>query len=416
MSTATERQVEPSGQSAGEKAERMPLAGITVLDFGQIFQGPYATLLMAKAGANVIKIEPPTGEPLRRRAAPGKHATLPFAMLNQNKRAITLNLKHERGRALLFKMVKRADVLLENFSPGTMDDLGVGWSVVHAINPRLIYATGTGFGISGPDRDNLAMDLTIQAASGIMSVTGEPDGPPMKAGPTLVDFMGGIHLYGAILTALYERNQSGQGTLVEVAMQETVYSSLAASFEYYHRTGNPPPRTGNRQAGLSTAPYNVYPTADGHVAIHIVTEGHWKNLLKLMGREDLADDPRFATNADRCAHMDETDALVAGWTRTLGKMELFARAKAHRVPCAPVRTAPEVMHDPHMHERGMLERIDHPELGEIVVPTTPLRLHGMAKVPTRPSPRIGEYNEEIYGDWLGLSAAEIAALRADRVI
>src|SRR5882672_10778494 len=216
---------------ASETTASLPLSGITVIDFGQIFQGPYATLLLAKGGADVIKIEPVHGEPLRRRALPGKHATLPFAMLNQNKRAVTLNLKHLRGRELLFDMVKRADVLLENFSPGTMDDLGVGWSVLHPINPRLIYATGTGFGISGPDRDTLAMDLTIQAASGIMSVTGAPDGPPMKAGPTLVDFMGGIHLYGAIMTALYDRVKSGQGRLVEVAMQETVYSSLAASFE-----------------------------------------------------------------------------------------------------------------------------------------------------------------------------------------
>src|SRR5580704_6993385 len=302
----------------------LPLAGLTVIDFGQIFQGPYATLLLAKGGANVIKVEPPHGEPLRRRAAPGKSTTLPIAMLNQNKRAVTLNLKHARGRELLFAMVRRADVLLENFSPGTMDDLGVGWNVLKELNPRLIYATGTGFGISGPDRDNLAMDLTIQAASGIMSVTGAPDGPPMKAGPTLVDFMGGIHLYAGILTALYERDRTGEGRLVEVAMQETVYPSLAASFEYYHRTGRPPPRTGNRQAGLSTAPYNVYPCADGHVAIHIVTEGHWRNLLKAMGREELADDPRFQTNADRIAHMDETDAAVAEWTRTLPKMAVFA--------------------------------------------------------------------------------------------
>ncbi len=394
----------------------LPLAGITVVDFGQIFQGPYATLLMAKAGADVIKVEPPQGEPLRRRALPQRHATLPFAMLNQNKRAVTLNLKHPRGRELLFAMVKRADVLLENFSPGTMDDLGVGWSVLREVNPRLVYATGTGFGISGPDRDTLAMDLTIQAASGIMSVTGAPDGPPMKAGPTLVDFMGGIHLYAAVVTALYQRQASGEGRLVEVAMQETVYSSLAASFEYYHRTGRPPPRTGNRQAGLSTAPYNVYPAADGHVAIHIVTEGHWKNLLKAMGREDLADDPRFATNADRIAHMDETDALVGAWTRTLPKMELFARAKALRVPCAPVRTAPEVMHDPHMHARGMLEHVDHPELGDIVVPTTPLRLHGLPPVASRASRRIGEDNEAVYGGWLGLGAAEIAALKAEGAI
>jgi CoA:oxalate CoA-transferase len=401
---------------AAEGSGRLPLAGLVVIDFGQIFQGPYATLLLAKGGADVIKIEPLHGEPLRRRAAPGKSATLPFAMLNQNKRAVTLNLKHKRGRELLFEMVRRADVLLENFSPGTMDGLGVGWNVLREINPRLIYATGTGFGISGPDRDNLAMDLTIQAASGIMSVTGAPDGPPMKAGPTLVDFMGGIHLYAAVLTALYDRDRSGEGRLVEVAMQETVYSSLAASFEYTHRTGQPPPRTGNRQAGLSSTPYNVYPTTDGHVAIHVVTEGHWKNLVKAMGREELADDPRFATNADRVAHMDETDAVVAEWTQTLGKMEVFARTKALRIPCAPVRTAPEIMHDPHMHERGMLEEIDHPELGPITVPTSPLRLHGLGRAPAAPSPTVGQHNVEIYGGWLGLSAEEIAALKAEGVI
>jgi CoA:oxalate CoA-transferase len=402
--------------SAAETAGGLPLAGITVIDFGQIFQGPYATLLLAKSGADVIKVEPPHGEPLRRRAAPGKSATLPFAMLNQNKRGVTLNLKHPRGRELLFAMVKRADVLLENFSPGTMDDLGVGWAVLKEINPRLVYATGTGFGISGPDRDNLAMDLTIQAASGIMSVTGAPDGPPMKAGPTLVDFMGGIHLYAAILTALIERAKSGQGRLVEVAMQETVYSSLAASFEYYHRTGNPPPRTGNRQAGLSSTPYNVYPCADGHAAIHVVTEEHWHNLIKAMGREELGEDPRFKTNADRVAHMDETDAVVSEWTRTLGKMEVFARLKAGRVPCAPVRTAPEVMNDPHMHERGMLARVEHPELGAIVVPTNPLRLHGLPPAPLVPSPKPGQHNDEVYGAWLGLSANEIAALKADGAI
>ena len=384
-----------------------PLSDVTVLDFGQIFQGPYASFLMAKAGAFVIKIEPPRGEPGRRRAEPGKSATLPFAMLNQNKHAITLNLKHERGRALLERMVERADVLLENFSPGTMDDLGVGWSRLHAINPRLIYATGTGFGISGPDRDNLAMDMTIQAASGIMSVTGFPDGPPVKAGPTLVDFMGGIHLYAGIVTALYDRDRSGVGRLVEVAMQEAVYPTLAASYDYYYRTGEIPPRTGNRQSGLNSAPYNVFPTADGHVAIHIVTEAHLQNLLKAMGREELADDPRFATNAARVANMDETDALVAAWTRTLPKMEVFARTKAYRIPCAPVRNAPEVMNDPHMHERGMLERVDHPEFGEIVVPSTPLRLHGTDRVETRPSPTIGQHNAEIYGGWLGLSAARL---------
>jgi crotonobetainyl-CoA:carnitine CoA-transferase CaiB-like acyl-CoA transferase len=399
-----------------ETRANRPLSDVTVIDFGQIFQGPYASLLLAKAGAFVIKIEPPRGEPGRRRAERGKSATLPFAMLNQNKHAVTLNLKHERGRELLLRMAERADVVLENFSPGTMDDLGVGWSRLHEINPRLIYATGTGFGINGPDRDNLAMDMTIQAASGIMSVTGFPDGPPVKAGPTLVDFMGGIHLYAGIVTALYDRDRSGVGRLVEVAMQEAVWPTLAASYDYYYRTGEIPPRTGNRQSGLNSAPYNVYATADGHVAIHVVTEAHFQNLLKAMGREDLAADPRFATNAARVAHMDETDALVEAWTCRFPKMEVAARTKEYRIPCAPVRTAPEVMNDPHMHGRGMLARIDHPELGEIVVPTTPLRLHGIDPVEAGPSPTIGQHNAEIYGGWLGLSPAEIVELRETGVI
>jgi CoA:oxalate CoA-transferase len=399
----------------GRRANR-PLADVTVIDFGQIFQGPYATLLMAKAGAFVIKVEPPGGEPGRRRAEPGKSATLPFAMLNQNKHAVTLNLKETRGRELLLRMVRRADVLLENFSPGTMDSLGVGWSRLNEVNPRLVYASGTGYGLSGPDRDNLAMDMTIQAASGIMSVTGFPDGPPLKAGPTLVDFMGGIHLYAGVVTALYDRDRSGRGRLVEVAMQEAVYPTLASSLDYYHRTGKVPPRTGNRQSALNSAPYNVYAAKDGHVAIHVVTEAHFQNLLKAMGREDLRDDPRFATNAGRVAHIEETDALVAAWTGTLGRMEIFARAKEFHVPCAPVRTAPEVMNDPHMHERGMLEWTLHPELGDIVVPGTPLRLHGTDRVETAASPTIGQHNGEIYGDWLGLSRSEIAELKEAGVI
>jgi crotonobetainyl-CoA:carnitine CoA-transferase CaiB-like acyl-CoA transferase len=395
-----------------------PLAGITVMDFGQIFQGPYATMLMAKGGAEVIKIEPPGGEPLRRRVlATGKgDTTLPMAMLNANKRAVTLNLKTDRGRELLKQMAARADVLLENFSPGTMDSLGVGYEVLKAVNPRLIYATGTGFGISGPDRDNLAMDFTIQAASGIMSITGDPEGPPMKAGPTLVDFMGGIHLYAAVMTALFQRDHTGQGQLVEVAMQETVYASLASSYDYYHRTGKAPPRAGNRQAGLASAPYNAFPAKDGWVAVHVVTEGHWQNLLKAMGREDLKDDPRFRTNPDRTANMTETEALVSAWTATLGKMEVVAAAKRYRIPCAPVRNAVEVMNDAHMHERGMLQWVQHPSLGPVVLPNSPLRLHGSDRVEPVPSPGLGQHNVEIYGVWLGLGDQGVAALRDQGVI
>jgi CoA:oxalate CoA-transferase len=313
-------------------------------------------------------------------------------------------------------MAGRADVLLENFSPGTMDGLGVGYDVLKSVNPRLIYATGTGFGISGPDRDNLAMDFTIQAASGIMSITGDPNGPPMKAGPTLVDFMGGIHLYAGVVTALLQRTVTGEGQLVEVAMQETVYPSLASSYEYFRRTGTAPPRAGNRQAGLSSAPYNAFQTIDGHVAVHVVTEEHWPNLLRAMGREDLMDDPRFKSHPDRAAHMDETEAVVTAWTSVRTKTEVAATLKRFRVPCAPVRNAMEVMNDRHMHERGMLQHVDHPSLGDVILPNSPLRLHGAERTETVPSPFLGQHNQEIYGDWLGLGADAVEGLRRDGAI
>lgn len=395
----------------------MPLAGITVIDLGQIYQGPYATLLMAKAGAHVIKVEPLSGEPARLRAKVAKAATFPFAMLNSNKQGITLNIKEERGRELLKRMATRADVLLENYAPGVMDRLGVGWDVMSKINPRLIYASGTGYGLDGPDRDNLAMDLTVQAASGIMSITGFPDGPPVKAGAALVDFMSGIHLYAAVVTALYERSITGHGRLVEVAMQESVYASLASNLSFlYNSKGGTPPRTGNRHGGLAIAPYNVYATADGHIAIITVKEDHWRGVLDAIGRADLKDDPRFQSNALRVQNMPIVDEIVETWTRTLPKGEAFAILRRHRVPSSPVRDLSEVMNDPHMHQRGMLETIDHPELGRIIVPTSPLRFHGADKVATTPSPSVGQHNADVYRNWLGLDDAEIADLQKAGVI
>lgn len=395
----------------------LPLAGVRVIDFGQIYQGPYATLLMAKAGADVVKVEPLAGEPMRNRARTSKGAGIPLAMLNSNKRAITLDLKTERGKELLKDLVKQADVLLENFTPDVMRKLGVGWEVLHEVNPRLIYASGSGYGLSGPDRDAMAMDLTVQAASGIMSVTGMPDGPPMKCGAAVVDFMSGIHLYGAVMTALYERTFTGVGRLVEVSMQESVFPALASNLGMMHsQDGAVPPRTANRHGGLSVAPYNVYAAKDGHIAINVVKDVHWQGLLQIMGRDDLLDDPRFLTNKTRVEHMAETDALVEGWSSQHDRADIIEMAREKRLPVAPVRDLVEVTNDPHMHERGMLEWIDHPAFGRIVVPTTPLRIHGADKVETVPSPEAGQHNDEVLGEWLGLSADEIAALKADRVV
>ena len=388
-----------------------PLRGFTFLDFTQFYQGPYATMMLARAGADVIKIEPPGGESLRALAPKGKTGPYAFAALNSNKRAITLNLKSTEGCALLHRLVQRADALIENFAPGVMDRLGVGWEVLHAANPRLVYASASGFGLSGPDRDNLAMDFTIQAASGVMSLTGFADGPPLRTGGPYVDILGGAHLYAALMTALLQRERTGHGRLVEVAMVEAQFAILTTAIDQYFRTGEIPARTGNAFANYARAPYNVYPAKDGHVAMILVTEGQWQNLLRAMGRDDLKDDPRFTVNDARIAHYAETEALVTGWTTAHTRAEIFAATSAHKIPCAPVRDIVEVMADPHMRGRGMLEVAQHHDFGEVVLPNSPLRFHGADPVKLRVSPRIGEHNEAVYGEFLGISATELIRLR-----
>ena len=394
-----------------------PLAGVTVIDLGQVYQGPYAGLLLAKAGANVIKVEPPHGEPLRAREALGGGASLPLAMLNSNKRAITLNLKSPRGAELMRALARKADVLLENFAPGVMDKLGVGAAVLMADNPRLIYASATGYGLTGPERDNLAMDITIQAASGAIAVTGFADGPPVKAGPAIADFLSGTHLYGAIVTALYERERTGLGRLVEVAMIEAMFPTLASSLGMLHTNrDNPLGRTGNRHSGLAVSPYNVYGCRDGWFAIICNNDEHWANLCAAMGRPELKDDPRFARNSDRVKNMAATDAIVEAWASGLTRAEIFEATGAHRVPSAPVRELSEVLDNAHMRGRGMIEDIDHPRLGSIAVPGSPMRYHGTAQTPAAPSAAAGQDNAEVYRELLGLVGEEVEALRREGVI
>ena len=393
-----------------------PLAGVTVVDLGQIYNGPYCTFLMAMAGARVVKIEARGGENLRRRGVVGG-AALPFAMLNSNKTFATLNLKSGRGSALLREMVKRADVLVENFAPGAMERLGLGYDTLRTINARLVYGSGSGFGRSGPNRDYPAMDLTVQAMAGIMNVTGFPDRPPVKAGPALCDFFGGVHLYGAIVTALYEREKTGVGRLVEVSMQEAVYASLASNLGLHHSRGNSvPPRTGNRHGGLAESPYNVYPTSDGHIAIICVNEAHWQSLLKAMQRADLLSEPRYADLKSRCEHLDEIDALVGDFTALHRKQDLFDLLMRHRVPCAPVRDLDEVVNDRHMHARRALEWVEHPLYGRVCLPNSPMRYDGVEPMELEPSGELGRDNQAVYGDWLGLSASDIAQLHEDEVI
>ncbi|MEO8279673.1 MAG: CoA transferase [Ideonella sp.] len=401
---------------AGDARSGQPLSGITVIDLSHVYNGPYATLLMALAGATVIKVEPFGGEHLRSRGDMGG-AALPFAMLNSNKQPVTLNLKAEQGRELLREMATRADILVENFAPGVMDRLGLGAADLQRINPRLIYGSSSGYGTNGPYRDYPAMDLVMQAMCGVINSTGFPDQPPVKSGAAMCDFMAGIHLYAAIMTALYERERTGLGRVVEVSMQDATYASLASNLGMLHARGAAAPaRTGNRHGGLGISPYNVYRTSDGYVVLNAPGDHHFRAILDVMGRSDLKDDPRFLTRASRVANFASVDELIEGWTGTLARHEVARRMLDAKVPCAPVRDLSEVMHDENMHARGSLQWIDHPALGRVVLPHSPLVFGGSARVPIEPSRPLGASNDAVFGSWLGHSAEELAALRAAGVI
>ncbi len=392
-----------------------PLSGICVIDLTQILQGPYCAFLMAMAGAEIIKVEPLTGDRTRRH----KESRVPpvaFAMLNSNKKSVTLNLRTPRGKDILKALVKDADVLLENYAPGVMDRLGLGYSVLKEINPRLIYATGTGYGITGPDRDNLAMDHTIQAAGGLMSITGERGGPPARAGGTPADVLGGIHMHAGVMQALLGREKTGKGTLVESAMVEAMYFVLAGDIASYYRHGKVPERRGDKSQSLHM-PYSRYLCRDGrYMVLMAVAETHWDNILTVIGREDLIGHADYNSDAKRTVREHEINGMIEAWTKQRTRDEAVATLRAKRVPASPVRDVSEVMNDPHMHQRGMLKRMKHPDLGEVVLPRSPIRLSEYEMAGLEFYPQLGEHNREVLGGLLGMSDTDIAALEAEGVI
>jgi len=395
-----------------------PLDDIRVLDLTHFYNGPYATLLLSYLGAEVIKIEPPGhGEGMRALyRAPGQDISIGFAILNVNKRSLTLNLKSEEGRDIFKQMVTRADVVAENFAYGAMEGFGLGYEVLRAINPRLIYATGKGYGLSGPYRDLPAFDPVVQAMSGVLSTTGEADRPPMKAGPAVVDMLGGVHLAAAILAALRNRDRTGEGMLVEVALQDAVVPTLTTHIGAYYGMGITSTRDGNRSAGGVIAPYNVYPASDGYVMLLAADHHRWRRLCELMGRPELADDKRFASSKTRAANIDEIDEIVSEWTRGHTREALMAMLNGADVFCGIVKELPEVMTDPHLHARGMLLEADDPRLGRITMWTSPLRMNAEAPVPQSSAPVLGADNDEFLRTELSLDEAAIVALRARKVI
>lgn len=396
-------------------APKHPLTGIRVLDLTQIYNGPYATFLMAMAGAEVIKIEPIGGEYLRRRDATSG-AFVPFAMLNACKQSISLNLKDEEGRELFFKLLKDADVVVENYTPGVIDRLGIGYDELRKHKPDIILASGSGYGQDGGYRDYMAMDLTIQAMSGVMSVTGYADGPPTKSGAALCDFLGGVHLYGAITTALFHRVRTGQGTRIDVSMLEATYVTMASNIGMTLGTDKDIPlRTGNRHGGLSLCPYNVYPAKDGYVAIICNNDTHWENLALAMGRPDLVSAPETARNRDRVQNMEMIDKIVSDFTSKMPRYELLELLQSRRVPLAPVRDLPEVIADKVLHERGALVDVDHPAFGKITLPRSAIRFADMPQPDYACSPDYAEGNARVYGA-LGIDGDALQELSRKGVI
>jgi len=388
------------------------LSGIRVLDLTQFEAGTTCTEALAWMGADIAKVEPPRGEAGRT----GFGDAYYFMMYNANKRSLTVNLKDERGLALVKEMVKKADVMAENFAPGAVERLGLGYDVVSAINPGIVYAQIKGFGAGSPFEHGLAFDPIAQAAGGAMSITGEKDGRPVKPGPTIGDTGTGMLMAFSIVSALFDRGRSGKGRRLQVAMQDSVMHYSRGGFITQVRTGKAAPR----RPAANNPPGGIYPCKPGgpNDYVYLLTSRanpeHWPRLLKLIGREDLIGDERYETPDARMQHEAEVDAIVTGWTKERTKQEAMAQLSAVGVPAGAVLDTQELIDEPSFYERGILQQMTHGER-RMVMPTWPVRFDGVpAKV--EPAPLLGEHTAEVLSDWLGLDAAAVAQLRQDGVV
>ena len=404
------------------EAGQTALQGIRVIDLTQFESGTSCTLMLAWFGAEVIKVEPPEkGEQGRQSSSePGKDS-LYFIQLNANKKSVTCNLKTEQGRQLLSRLIEHGDVFVENFAPGVIEKLGFGFDTVSKINPRMIYARIKGFAPDGPYASFLAFDPIAQAAGGALSVTGERDGRPLKPGANFADSGAGLHCTIGILAALQQRHLTGRGQVVEVSMQDAMLSFMRIAYAAQAMFKTPCPRTANQSIFAGTAPSEVYRCkGDGpndYCYIYTTRAGskHWHNLLQLMGREDLKDEPRFLTPQLRAEHSDEVDALVSAWTRNFDKVEVMQMLGAAQVPASAVFDTMELSNDPHLRQRGTFVTFQHPHHGELTIPGHMIKLSD-SQVKVESPPLLGADNEAIYGGLLGFTAQEIAEMRSSKAI
>lgn len=405
--------------SAPEAAPGPALKGVRVIDLTQFEAGTSCTQALAWLGAEVIKVEEPgRGEQGRRASADRVDAdSYYFMILNTNKRSVTANLKDERGRALLRRLIETADVFIENFAPGVIERLGFGYEDVRALNPGLVYAQIKGYASDGPYGRFPAFDMTAQAAGGSLSITGEPDGRPLKPGVTIGDTGAGLHCAIGILAALHQRRVTGEGQRVEVAMQEAVINFARIAFARQALGDGAAPRTGNQSMLGTNSPSEVYPCLGGglndYCFIYTSRAGnhHWDRLLDVIGRPDMVGDPRFASPESRQRHSEIVDAAITAWTARHDKRTVMARLGEAGVPAGAVLDTQELLDDPHLRARGAIATVEHPVRGAFTMPGWPVRMSG-STVPVTPSPLLGADNEAVYAGLLGLKAGEIADLRA----
>jgi formyl-CoA transferase len=399
------------------------LQDIRIIDLTQFEAGTSCTQMLAWLGADVLKVERPVRGEQGRYAStdmPGVDSFY-FLFLNANKRSVTLDLTHEKGRELLSGLIKVGDVFVENFRPGTIERLGFDYETVRSINPRIVYCQIKGFGSGSPYSDYLAFDPIGQSVGGAVSLTGRPDGPPLKPGPTIGDTGTGIHAALGILAALHQRHLSGNGQRVEVAMQDAVINFCRISFARQAATGRAAERFGNEsQLGLS-APSDIYPCrGDGpndYCFIYTSRAGNeqWLRLLDLIGRPDLKDDHRFRSPEERARHQEEIDKIISPWTRQYSKHEVMERLGRSGVPAGAVMDTMELSDDPYLKDRGMFVTINHPARGELVMPASPIRLSD-STVPVTAAPLIGQHTDNVLAELLGLESSELIALRDEGII
>jgi CoA:oxalate CoA-transferase len=399
------------------KQAAAPLTDITVLDLTWVLAGPFAAMILRDLGADVIKVERPLFGDVARTTAPYiNNESGYFFSINRGKRSICLDLKRPEGRDLLLRLVEKADVLMQNFTPGTMESLGLGYDALTGRNPRLIYAATSGFGQTGPERLRPALDIVVQGMGGIMSITGEPGGPPVRPGISLGDIAAGLYTAIGVLAALHERQRSGRGQMLDVSMLDCQIAIQENAFMRYFATGEAPGPIGTRHP--LTTPFQAFPTKDGWIVLALSwgVENQWELFCATIGRADLIDNPRFDTPALRTRHHAELEPMLneALGQRTTG--EWLREFDAIGLPCGPLNDIPQAADQPQVKARDMLVEVEHPAGFSLKIPDSPLRL---SRTPGRiqgPPPAIGEHTDEVLTSLLGLSAREIAELRAADVV